>query len=104
MELPADRLKALKEPNPAHCADHSHFTQGCSVCRQACANFEPYPVRPSRPVARSFGFTDNLTEAKIDAMSTSRSEEEIFDEPELSLSLIVLRFVLRLIWPFSRII
>jgi hypothetical protein len=95
MELPADRLKALKEPNPAHCADHSHFTQGCPVCRQARANFEPYPVRPSRPVTRSYGFTDDLTEAKLSAMDAEENE---------SLSLVVLRFLLRLIWPFSRII
>ena len=95
MQLPADPLKALKEPSQAHCADHPHFTQGCSVCRQARANFEPYPVRATKPVTRSYGFTDDLTEAKLSALS---------EEETPSLSLVVLRFVLRLIWPFSRII
>jgi hypothetical protein len=95
MQLPAEPLKALKEPSQAHCADHSHFTQGCPVCRQARANFEPYPVRASRPVTRSYGFTDDLTQAKLDALDADEDD---------SLSLVVLRFVLRLIWPFSRII
>jgi hypothetical protein len=95
MQLPADPLKALEKPIQAHCADHSSFTSGCPVCRQARANFEPYPVRPSRPVTRSYGFTDDLTQARIDALDAEESP---------SLSLVVLRFVLRLIWPFSRII
>ena len=95
MQLPADRLNVQNEPGNAHCAVHPQFTQGCPVCRQARANFEPYPIRASKPVTRSYGFTDDLTEAKLDALTVKEAP---------SLSLVVLRFLLRLIWPFSRII
>ena len=90
----------------AHCRDHGSFVEACPVCRQARANHEPYPVRATKPVARSFGFTDDLTAASLKApepasgFGFTRSQQE----GEFSLSLAVIRFILRLIWPFSRII
>ena len=103
MELPA---AAVKQPDSlnAHCAGHTRFTVSCAVCRQARANLQPYPVRPSAPASRSFGFSDKLTPGTIGAMSSSGAQFGTAEDVEFSLSLAVIRFVLRLIWPFSRII
>ena len=98
---------AIDESRKAHCADHRQFLGSCPVCKQACANFEPYPVRPSpASSARSFGVTGNITAATFGASATSTgySMRDSEADAEVSLSLLVIRFILRLIWPFSRIL
>jgi hypothetical protein len=90
-------------PEQPHCADHSQFVAGCVVCKQARANFQPYPVSKMAASERSFGFTDDITESKLRGPASMR-EPFASSEPEVSLSLAAIRFLLRLIWPFSRII
>jgi hypothetical protein len=106
MELPGGVLNQADQASSAHYAAHARFAEGCAVCRQARANFEPYPVRPSPPDSRSFGFTDKLTPDNIRAMAPppSRYGFDTSEDVEFSLSLAVIRFILRLIWPFSRIL
>ena len=90
-----------------HCSDHPHFLPGCVVCRQARANFEPYPVKKLASSVRSFGYTDDLTEAKLRGAAgpaSTWSSANAGADGEFHLSLAVIRFVLRLIWPFSRIL
>ncbi len=89
----------LPDPGEAHCADHVPFRSECAVCQRARANFEPYPIDKSKPVARSFGFEDDLTEEKLRALNPKLGN--LFkDEAEFSWSLSVLRVLRRLIWPF----
>jgi len=68
-------------------------------CQRARAAFLPYPVRPGKPVTRSYGFKDDLTEAKLRALDPKVSNLYA-DDTEFSLSLSVLRFLKKLIWPF----
>lgn len=82
-----------------HCADHARFQPDCAVCKRACANFQPYPVRKTAPVARSFGFKDDLTAEKLRALDPKMTDLYA-DETDFSLSLSTLRFIRRLIWPF----
>ncbi len=90
----------------AHCRDHASFVDSCAVCRQARANHQPYPVRATKEATRSYGYTDDLTTASLQGPKTG----SIFGfnpseaGSEFSLSLAVIRFILRLIWPFSRIL
>jgi len=91
--------RAIEDPEQHHCADHAYFHADCAVCKRARANFRPYPMRETKPVARSFGFTDDLTEEKIRALDP-KPGNLYADDPEFSLSLSVSRFLLRLIWPF----
>jgi hypothetical protein len=106
MELPGGVLNQPDHASSAHCAAHARFIAGCPVCRQAKANFQPYPVRPSPPASRSFGFTDKLTTHTVRSMTPppSRYGYDTGEDAEFSLSLAVIRFLLRLIWPFSRLI
>ena len=86
-----------------HCARHSHYTDACAVCRQARANAEPYVSRHPGPLPRSFGYTDNITPATF--REPTRFPLLAAEEPaEVSLSLLAIRFLLRLIWPFGRIL
>ena len=87
-----------------HCAKHTHFVEECAVCKQAQANFLPYPVRAIKPLPRAFGYTDNITEDKLrgPAHSRSRAGNSGSDE-EFNLSLTAIRLLLKLIWPFGRI-
>jgi hypothetical protein len=93
-----------------HCANHSHFVESCPVCKQACANMQPYPVKKSDPPSRAFGMTGNITPATFAEPNRYRSGWNRYNsldpetDIEVSLSLLVIRFILRLIWPFSRII
>jgi hypothetical protein len=95
-----------------HCAEHEHFVASCLVCRQAVANMQPYPVRKSDQPPRSFGMTGNITPATFAEPTYNRYGSGLNSyngldpetEAEVSLSLIVIRFILRLIWPFSRIL
>jgi hypothetical protein len=96
MQRPAN---TIADPNQPHCADHANFHSECVVCRRACANFQPYPMRKSKPVSRSFGFTDNITEEKLRALDPKFNDIGAGD-PEYSLSFVVLRALWRLIWPF----
>ena len=89
----------IEDTGQHHCAEHASFHAGCATCQQACANFLPYPVKPGKAVSRSFGFTDDLTEAKLREISPKVSNLYA-DEREFSLSLGVVRFLVRLIWPF----
>ena len=82
-----------------HCADHPHFHPGCATCSKARANAEPYPLRPEKPLPRSFGFKDDLTEAEIRSLNP-RLTNLYADDPDPSLSLHLLRLLRRLIWPF----
>jgi hypothetical protein len=91
--------RTIGDPGQHHCADHATFHADCVVCKRACANFQPYPMRKTKPVARSFGYTDDLTEEKIRALDP-KPGNLYADDPEFSLSLSVVRFLLRLIWPF----
>lgn len=99
------RLHAMRLTDPVepHCAEHERFHADCAVCKRACANFQPYPMRNGKAVSRSFGFTDDLTEEKIRALdpkAAAFSGPLYGDDPDVSLSLGVLRFLWRLIWPF----
>ncbi len=99
--------RTLDDPRQPHCADHAQFKAGCAVCKQACANVQPYPVRKTSPATRSFGFTDDITESKLRRPETSRfigTSGSPDTDVEVSLSLGLLRFLLRLVWPFSRIL
>jgi len=60
---------------------------------------QPYPMRKSKPVSRSFGFTDNITEEKLRALDPKFNDVSAGD-PQYSLSFVVLRTLWRLIWPF----
>ena len=75
------------------------FIPDCPVCKRARANFQPYPMKKSEPVARSFGFTDNLTEEKLRALDPKFGDVRAGD-PEYGLSFVLLRILRRLIWPF----
>jgi hypothetical protein len=95
--------KTIHDPRQPHCGDHGYFHADCETCKRACANFQPYPVRKSKAVSRSFGFNDDLTEEKIRALDPKAdpfSGPLYSDDPDFSLSLSVLRFLRRLIWPF----
>jgi len=89
--------QTVDDPRQPHCADHSHFVESCPICKQACANMQPYPIKKSGPLPRSFGMTGNITPATF-------VDPTMQAEPEVSLSLTIIRIILRLIWPFSRII
>jgi len=104
MEVHGDDSPKSSQSDP-HCGQHGRFVEGCAVCRQARTNSLPYPIRPSRPLPRSFGFTDNITEQKLGASAYRGSNPTIDSgsDEEVSLSLIAIRFILRLIWPFGRI-
>ncbi len=57
-----------------HCPAHTTFTAACKSCVRARAAFLPYPTAPtphaSRPHNnRSFGFTDQMSEAEIHALA-----------------------------------
>jgi hypothetical protein len=104
--------QTLDDPRQPHCADHPHFTASCPVCKQACANMQPYPIKRSDPPSRSFGMTGNITPATFPqptytGYNTSLNSYSGLDpetDLEVSLSLIIIRIILRLIWPFSRIL
>lgn len=109
VRLPSEELevvrpgKTIEDPNQPHCADHAYFQAECVVCKRACANFQPYPMLKSKPVSRSFGFTDDLTEEKLRALDPKPnpfSGSLYRDDPEVGLSLGVLRFLWNCIWPF----
>jgi len=91
--------QTIDDSGQPHCADHATFHPGCAVCKRACANFQPYPLRPGKPVTRSFGFTDDLTESKLRELNPKPSNL-YQDDPDFSLSLSILRLLRRLIWPF----
>ena len=95
--------KTIPDPGQPHCAEHSYFHSECAVCKRASANFQPYPMRKSKPVSRSFGFTDDLTEEKLKALDPKPdpfSGSLYGDDPDAGLSLSVLRTLWSLIWPF----
>jgi hypothetical protein len=91
----------IDDPNQHHCADHARFHPDCEVCKRACANFRPYPVRYEEKVSRSFGFKDDLTESKLRELDPKLTNLYA-DDSEFSLSLTVIRFLFRLIWPFRQ--
>lgn len=82
-----------------HCADHRTFHSECAICQRALANVQPYPIRKDKPVSRSFGFTDNITAENLRALDPKMRDVRAGD-PEYSLSLVVLRALRRLVWPF----
>ncbi len=92
--------KMVPDPQQPHCADHAYFHSECVICKRACANFQPYPVRKDKPVSRSFGFTDNITEEKLRGLDPKMGDVSPGD-PEFSISFVLLRALLRLIWPFK---
>jgi hypothetical protein len=91
--------KTIDDPGQPHCGDHGYFHADCETCKRACANFQPYPVRKGLPALRSFGFNDDLTEEKVRALDP-KVRNFYSDDPDFSLSLSVLRFLGKLIWPF----
>jgi hypothetical protein len=98
-DLEVVRPVVIEDPNQPHCGDHGWFHAACATCQRARANSLPYPVRPGKPVTRAFGFKDDLTAAKLRELSP-RASNLYADDPEFSLSLSVVRFLMRLIWPF----
>ena len=82
-----------------HCGKHGHFAEGCPACARAKAAFEPYPVRRNAEPTRSFGFKDDLTAEKLRALNPKLTNLYA-DDQEFSLSLMVMRFLKKLIWPF----
>jgi hypothetical protein len=90
----------IADPNQPHCADHAHFHADCVVCQRALANSQPYPMRKGKEVSRSFGYMDNITAEKLRALNPKMSDVHAGD-PEYSLSFVLLRTLLRLIWPFT---
>ncbi len=85
----------VRERVSPHCAEHSHYVEGCSVCQRALANSLPYPVKKMAAPIRSFGQTGEITAATFG---------DPRKETDGGASLGAIRFILRLIWPFSRII
>ena len=75
----------------------------CAVCQRARANFLPYPARVQKPLPRSFGYTDELSEEKLRVPGRGDNRFASGSDAEFNLSLAAIRFLLRLIWPFGRI-
>ena len=89
-----------------HCAHHARFIEDCAVCKRARANFLPYPVQSQKPLPRSFGYTDNISEEELRSPAGRNPNFTVVsggDGGEFNLSLMAIRFILRLIWPFGRI-
>jgi hypothetical protein len=93
------RASTTDDPRQPHCGDHANFHPNCPTCKQAVANSQPYPVRPNKPATRSFGFTDDLNAENLRKLNPKWTNLYA-DDPDFSLSLSVLRFLRRLIWPF----